>query len=165
MARTPRRRYSPEEIERGLATLAIAGNSIKAAELTGFPDKTIREWKRTHPERYETLRTELHAKVAEQIASEAEHVAQRLGDLEHLMVDRLEKNIDQLEPRDLPGALRNVTTSKALQMDKIHGPVRERPAYVNKGTDILDLMGRMARLLGHETPKQLPSIDGTAEPA
>jgi hypothetical protein len=38
----PRSVYSPEERERGLTTLILAGSSVKASELTGIPDPRSR---------------------------------------------------------------------------------------------------------------------------
>jgi hypothetical protein len=146
----PRSVYAMEDRERGMAALIVAGSSAQASELVNIPASTLREWKADHPERYAQLRTELHGKVAEQIASEAEHMAQRLARIEHQMADKLEAGIDKLDAKDLPGALRNVTTSKALQIDKLSSPLRERPSHVQQGRDLDQVVSAMARLVGFD---------------
>jgi transposase-like protein len=128
--------WSHEDKERGLAALVIAGSSQKASELTGISDSTLRSWRTANPERYEKLRTELHGKVAEQIASDAEEMAQRLYRIEVKMADKLEAEIDTLNAKDLSGAFRNVSTSKALQIDKVSSPLRERPSHVQQSRDL-----------------------------
>lgn len=46
------KRHTPEDIERGLTALAVAGNSLTAAEMTGFNDRTIRKWREQHADRF-----------------------------------------------------------------------------------------------------------------
>jgi transposase-like protein len=142
--------WSHEDKERGLAALVIAGSSQKASELTGISDSTLRSWRTANPERYEKLRTELHGKVAEQIASDAEEMAQRLYRIEVKMADKLEAEIDTLNAKDLSGAFRNVSTSKALQIDKVSSPLRERPSHVQQSRDLDSVVSAMARLVGFD---------------
>lgn len=155
-----RSRYSPEDIERGLAALVIAGSSVRASEVTGVKDVTLRAWKQEHAERYEQLRHELEPQIARTIAAEAETLAQRIAGLEHQTVDQIEATIAELKPAEAAAALRNLSTSKALQVDKISSPLRERPSHVQHGTSPDELVSRMARALG-------VTIDSTAteEPA
>lgn len=147
--------HAPEDIERGLAALVIAGSSTRASEVTGINDATLRAWKSKHADRYEQLRHELEPQIARTIAAEAETLAQRIALLEHATVDRIEATIDELKPGEAAGALRNLSTSKALQVDKISSPLRERPSHVQHSTTPDELVSRMARALGF-------TIDSTA---
>jgi hypothetical protein len=51
-------RHTPEDIERGLTALAIAGNSHKAAEMSGFRDRTLRLWREKHADRYAEIQAQ-----------------------------------------------------------------------------------------------------------
>jgi hypothetical protein len=63
-------------------------------------------------------------------------MVQRLYRIEVKMATRLEAEVDSLDAKDLAGAFRNVTTSKALQIDKLSSPLRERPSHVQQGRDL-----------------------------
>lgn len=150
--------YSPEEVERGLAALVIAGSSPRASEVTGIPASTLKTWRHAHAERYEQLRHELEPQIARTIAAEAEAIAQKLSEREHQLADALTPEaISQLKPAEVAATLRNVTTSKALQVDKISSPLRERPSHVQQNTSIDELTRRMAKALGFDATS-------TAEP-
>lgn len=164
--------HSLEDKERGLAALVIAGSSFKASEITGIPPSTLRDWKSENRERYEQLRHELEPQVARTIAAEAETIALRLTDREHALIDALDDNaIGTLKPADVAAALRNIGTAKALQIDKLSSPLRERPSHVQQGHSPDELVNRMARALGititdstaTEIPQQqtLPSVSGS----
>jgi hypothetical protein len=143
--------HSPEDVERGLAALVIAGSSIRASEVTGINDSTLREWKLKHAERYEQLRHELEPQVARTIAAEAEHLTQRVFAIEHKILDTFtDEEIDQLKPADKASALRNLQTVAALGIDKLSSPLRERPSHVQHGTSPDELVARMARALGFD---------------
>lgn len=162
--------YSLEERERGLVALVLAGSSQKASEATGIPPSTLRDWRTEHAERYEALRHELEPQVARTIAAEAESIALKLSEREHQLADALTPDvIAELKPADIASTLRNISTSKALQVDKISSPLRERPSHVQHGTSPEELASRIARALGfvdstateiHDTPDALSSGSG-----
>lgn len=56
----------------------------------------------------------IHAKIAEQ----CEDTAELAGELERQMIVKLAKDFKQLAPRDQAGAIRNVSTTKAINVDK-----------------------------------------------
>jgi transposase-like protein len=102
MPKTTRTRYSLEDRERGLAALVIAGSSIRASEVTGISDATLRTWKQENPDRYEALRHELEPQVARTIAAEAETIALKLSQVEHDLADALTPDvIGALKPSDV----------------------------------------------------------------
>jgi hypothetical protein len=167
MARAPRRRYSPEEIERGLTALILAGSSHAAEAECGIPAPTLRDWKLKHPEQYERIQTNVEPRIVQKIAGMAEGMVIRLGDLQHRTLDQYEQTMHELKPAEAAAASRNLATTSALYIDKHSSPLRERPSHVQQGSDVEALMMRMARLLGHEAPKHVlnQATDSTAEQA
>jgi transposase-like protein len=151
MPKTTRTRYSLEDRERGLAALVIAGSSEEASEVVGIPAPTLRDWKTKDRERYEALRHTLEREVGQKIAADAEHIAQLLTDREIAVIQSLtDEEIAQLKPADKASTIRNLSTSKALQMDKIAGPMRERPAYMPHTNGVDDLVTKLSRALGFD---------------
>jgi hypothetical protein len=128
--------YAHEDKERGMAALIVSGSSAKASELTGIPASTLREWKKEHPERYEALRTELHGKVAEQIASDAEEMAQRLYRIEVKMADSSKPKSTASDAKDLAGAFRNVTTRAKRYRSTSSVSRLESARHVQQGRDL-----------------------------
>jgi transposase-like protein len=163
-----RRRYSPEEIERGLTALILAGSSTRASQETGISEDTLRSWKRIHADQYDRLTRDLEPRVVQKIAAEAESLVLSIADRERaILASFSDEEIQGLDAKDKAATLRNLTTSKALQIDKLSSPLRERPSHVQQGSDVEGLMMRMARLLGHEAPKHVENqaITSTAESA
>jgi len=155
MAQTLRRRYSPEEIERGLAALVIAGSSIEASKAVGISDSTLREWKMLYPDQYTRLQKDLEPKIVDKIAGEAESIVLRLAALQHAYIDEMITTLPQLKPGELPGAARNIATVSALYVDKHSSPLRERPSHVQPTTDHDGNVRKLARILGID-------VEGTA---
>lgn len=119
--------YDPEQVERGLLALAECnGNGRKAerllAEDEGTPHidhATLYRWKvHQHAEQYERVKAEVLPKVRLKAAERHMDLSDRLMDTEGLILERLNQNVDNLDPRDLAGSLRNVSTSGAIHTDK-----------------------------------------------
>ena len=53
-----------------------------------------------------------------QIAAECEDTAEQAAELERRMLAKLGKDFEQIAPRDQAGAIRNVSTVKAINVDK-----------------------------------------------
>jgi hypothetical protein len=85
--------------------------------------------------------------VAEQAAAGAEDLALVITELERDTTERMKAELPHIPARDLPGALRNLTTSKALQYDKVANPIRGRPSVVVERRDVSELWKRLERLL------------------
>lgn len=158
-----RRAYSFEEVERALAAYVLAGDNgreaNRALKAQGYPapsHSTIASWATgEHSDRYVLLRNELAPRVAERIAADAEAIARRLASLENSTIDRLEDELPNVPAKDLPGALRNLSTAKALQVDKLSSPLRGRPTVIHATQDARELLDEIRRDL-------LTPIDGTA---
>jgi transposase len=151
--------WSLEERKRGLSAVVLAGSSLKASDLVGIPSSTLREWIAENREEYERLREELEPQVVKKIAAEAETLVLRIAEREAQILDALDEHtIGKMEGKDLAGTLRNLSTSKALQVDKVSSPLRERPSHVQHGQNVEELVHRMARFLG-ESPQTI--VDAT----
>jgi hypothetical protein len=150
--------YGPEERERGLTALILAGSSPKASEVTGIPEATLRAWKRDHSARYEQLQDELEPRIVKKIAAEAENIVLRLAHIQHKAIDQLEGSIDELKPAELAAASRNLATTSALYIDKHSSPLRERPSHVQQGRDLDQVVSAMARLVGFDATSTATEI-------
>jgi hypothetical protein len=140
---------SLEEKRRGLMALILCRTSHEAEEQTGIPWSTLTTWKSRDPALYEQLREELEPQIAKRIAADAEMIAQRLAAKELEIIDAMTpEKIQALDGDKLAGTLRNVSTSKALQVDKLSSPLRERPSHVQQHGNINDLVSKMAKAMG-----------------
>jgi crotonobetainyl-CoA:carnitine CoA-transferase CaiB-like acyl-CoA transferase len=160
------KRYTPAEIDKALSAYVLTGgNALQASQLLksydghGPSDVQIGRWTESHADRLHELREELHPQVAKKIASDAEGLALKLAEAETLITERLLLAVQAgtLPDKELSGALRNVTTSKALQVDKLSSPLRGRPTVIHGNTDPAETLANLARKLGIPQAPQLPS--------
>jgi hypothetical protein len=112
-------------VERGLLALAECnGNGRKAERLLSedeitISDTTLYEWKNgLHAEQYERVRAEVVPKVRLRASEDHMALSARLMDTEGKLLTRLESTIDELPPKEVSTALRNVSTSAAIHVDK-----------------------------------------------
>lgn len=134
--------------QRAFVALALAGgNSVKAAPLCGLGESTLRRWRREFAEEYERVRHELAPRLERVAVSEAYARVVELGELEALAIRKLQAAIeeDKIPARDLPSALRNITTSKAINVDKILA-LSGRPTSVVEHRSAGELVRRLAAL-------------------
>jgi hypothetical protein len=133
------RAYDTETIDRALWTIALhAGSANQASEALeaqgiSIPRQTLHRWKtQQHPERYEEICKEASARLVERIAAEAEQFMLHASRVELKALERLEAQLDAGEVKDTASALRNITTAKALNNDKIASPLRGRPSIIHE---------------------------------
>lgn len=153
--------YTPEDVERALTQYALCGGNKKLAserlEQMGHPTppQTIRDWAlEYHADRYQEIRAELAPKINRRIQAEAEDLAFDLADLERKLSRKLRTQIEDMEPKDVANALRNATTSKSLNVDKIAGPLAGRPNVIVEHRSADDLLAKLERF---------GVVEGTAE--
>ena len=153
MERRPGQGYTEEQIDRALVEVALCGGNthfaarnLKAAG-TPVPRRTLRTWvERTQVERYLRLRAELVSRIHAKIARECEDSAELAGHLERRMLAKLAEDFEKLPPRDQPGALRNVSTSKAINIDKA-ALLRGQPTeIVEHKQDVQELWAEFAAM-------------------
>jgi hypothetical protein len=157
-----RKRYTREQIDRCLLALLAFPTSEDAArycreehgiEVTAG---VLRAWRsRIYRDRWVQLAAEHQDQIAQALAVEAETIAAKAALAEHRLLDRLLAEADRIDARDLAGTLRNVTTTKSLNVDKISTPLRGRPSAVVEHRTIDEIARRWAH--------RLASIDSTAQ--
>lgn len=163
--RRPPKRYTPAQIDQGLTALILTGgNADQALELLDdWPRRpsptSLRNWQRDHKKRHAELEQELAPKLAEIAAADAERLALKMAQVEDQLVDHIAGRLHELDPDKASAALRNISTSKALQYDKISSPLRGRPTVNVMHHDSNDLLRQLARGAG----LRLGSTESTAE--
>lgn len=114
--------YDSADKDRGYVALAVCNNNAeRAARLLRkqgrpIPARTLRDWRRLHPEDYHEVRTSIVERIRQDQAEEHSELGHLAMDLERKMLTRLSKEMDELEPKDLSNAHRN-----AAVVAGIHG--------------------------------------------
>ncbi len=145
------RRYSDEEIELALTTLVLnCGNvarTVKALAESGFglPESTLRYWRSDlYADRYRDLDEAEVPRRYGRAAESFEAVVARATAAENRLLDKLEREEDQLPTRDVAGALRNVATTKGINQDKAL-LLRGRPTEIKATADVTDVLKSLAK--------------------
>jgi len=160
--------YGEEEIEHGLMAVALcAGNTAEATRQLALDGvrisrSTLDRWTRTsHAERYLALRAELVPKVHAKIAEECEDMARRLAEVERETVEKFQQELPSLKASEAAGAVRNITTSKGINVDKA-AAYRGRPTAIVEHRPSEEIMRELERF-AIEKPERKPDVEGTAE--
>lgn len=117
---------------------------------------TLQTWK--HAQDYAEIEAELASEVASRIAAQAEAIALRIEEAERLAIekvrDRLERDLDE-QPA---ATLRNLSTSKALQIDKLSSPLRGRPTVIHGAAELPEILAALQARLGivSSTAEEIP---------
>jgi crotonobetainyl-CoA:carnitine CoA-transferase CaiB-like acyl-CoA transferase len=165
------RHYTPAEIDKALSAYVLTGGNAKQAQelLLSYDGKapsdvTIGQWAKEHADRYHELREELAPQVAKKIAAEAEGLALKLAQAEEKLTAKLLEAIEngELPAKEYSGALRNITTSKALQVDKLSSPLRGRPTVIHGPADPSEMLATLARKLGIPDRPEIPQSSASS---
>jgi hypothetical protein len=147
-------RYTDSEIELGLRALAIAsGNTRKASTLLArqgikIPRTTLQLWASDlYADRYRQIQRDLMPAIYDRIAEDSERIVQDLAELEAELVDQMREQVGDLAPRDTPGAIRNVSVAKAVNIDKA-SVIRGRPAEITGNLDVNELLRQFEQRWG-----------------
>lgn len=119
------RSYTDAEVVAGLTVLAEQhGSARKASEALAergidIPRSTLDRWRREqYPERYREVVQDTLPRIQARIAELNEDLAIRQSEVEGLLTDSLKEQAGDIQPRDLPGAIRNIATSRGINQDK-----------------------------------------------
>lgn len=149
-----RRRYTNEEIEHGLITLARLGSPLRASEETGIPKTTLIDWRdQHHADRYQEIHASVLPAIQARMAQGAEIVVQQATALEIDILTKLSNA--QLEDKDLGPTLQRVSTTKGINAEKAL-LLRGQPTSIVENRD-MDGLVRKLKATG------LVAIDSTAE--
>lgn len=166
-----KRIYTEAEIERGLSVLALcAGHGKRAEEMLRedghpIPASTLLTWTRTKPERYAKAQRRVYHQLQSRMAGELERLSARAISIEDKLLDRIERETEEIPARDLAGALRNVATAQGISTDKFR-LLRDQPAAVveHRNADEILNKWRAAGLIVEgtvEEPSALPTAQGS----
>jgi hypothetical protein len=130
--RAPGERHDDETVEVALTEVALCGGSTalaskRLAERGILVKKSVMDnWKLRYPERYAQIRDQRAAEIQRLVAAAHEDLALKAAALTAKVLERTEKELDEIPARDLAGALRNVATTGGISVDKLT-VARERP--------------------------------------
>lgn len=129
-------KWNDTELERGLQALVLAdGRSKKAAERLAaagepIPERTLREWRNVHAERYAELEADRDAWTAARMADESEWLAAGYAEGEARLLRNIlarpDEELQKLSPNVLAQAARNLSISRGVSIDKAN-ELRRRP--------------------------------------
>lgn len=141
------------------------GNTRKASErlaLRGaeIPYRTLQEWKTSRASRYADIRERTLAQVHERMAAECEALVEAEAKVEWDLVKHLGGNIEELNPKDAAGAIRNMATARGINTDK-RAVLRGQPTEIVEHRNADDLLRRL-QSMGIIEPSK-PTIEGTAQ--
>lgn len=140
-----KRSYTEAEVEKGLQVLALCnGNRRLAAKQleddgAPIPADTLRYWMENRPDDYDRIKARVLPAMQEMIAEGTEAIALKLIDLEAKAIEQLDDKIAELKPAEAAGALRNISTSKGINVDKAQ-LLRGRPTSIPVALDAESLL-------------------------
>lgn len=147
------RNHDTETIERALLMIALHGGSPTQASQAlrkqgvRISKQTLHDWKTArYPERYQEICDEASSQLANRIAAEAEQFMVHASRVELKALRALEADLEAGQIKDVASALRNITTAKALNNDKIASPLRGRPTIIRQDKTAEEAIARLERL-------------------
>ena len=156
-ARLPERgsgHWDAAAVEKGLTVLALcSGNTRKAArelEKAGsrIPRTTLRMWAtETHAADYSRIEAQVLPTVYGNIAAECEDIARSMVTAERELLERVSDTAGELKPAEAAGALRNLSTAKAINLDKA-GVIRGRPTEIREDRTMVEVLRSLERFPG-----------------
>lgn len=139
MATRPRggqSKWTEPEIEIALRTLAMNSGNLRATERQlaandfPVPYSTLRRWAgELHATRYQEIKKRVVPELQAIIAERCEELALSATALESQMMRELVGKTDDMNGRDLSTALRNVSTTKGINVDKAR-IMRDQPTEI-----------------------------------
>lgn len=115
--------YKPEEIDRGLMELCIHGDAKGAAQALKrdgitIAERTLQDWRHSRAERLAEIEQQVVAPTRERLARLSEQRAIQQDEVERVLTEQLLRLRHALKPGELAGAVRNISTAKAINVDK-----------------------------------------------
>jgi hypothetical protein len=132
---------------------------LKTPEFKRVPAlATLDTWTR-QPD-YKELEAEMAPAVAERIAAQAERIALQIEEAERMAIQKVRERLENDQDEQPAATLRNLSTSKALQIDKLSSPLRGRPTVIHGAADITELIAVLNARLGIDsTAVEIPEAE------
>jgi hypothetical protein len=163
-------RFSEEEIDLGLATVALfSGNTRRASAALKehglkVSQATLYKWKaHRYVERYDEIYKRGLPLRDARTAQRFEEITEAAADATQRLIDRTDQALheNEIPARDLPGAARNMATAAAISVDKAL-LMRGRPTQIVERQDAAPLL-RKLEALGVATLERSFDAETTAE--
>ena len=144
--------YSPAQVTKALMQLVANGGNLKktADELIDdefqVPESTLRYWRdEAHREQYRRLEDEYGRQLEQEAISAARLLIFEAQSAERELVQKIHGRLPQMDPREMPQALRALTDAKAKAVDRVLS-MTGRPVHGQVATtsDIVTLVEQMA---------------------
>jgi hypothetical protein len=148
MGAAVQRSYTLEQIEAGLTELAIWHGNVRQAERTlaerglEIPKSTLQDWKTIHADRLAELQEQIVPQVRAKLAEVHEVISMRAGELTLKGLDRFGDELSKLEARDLAAAIRNISTTGAIAVDKA-SLLRGMPTEIRQTDSAEEILKRL----------------------
>jgi hypothetical protein len=158
-------KYTPEQIETCLTVLARLGTSTRASEhlkhagIDVTPEHLRLMRSRQYPNRYAEIQAREQPAILAAAEANTLEAFHRAAEAEELLNERLIQEIPHLDKRDLAAAMKNATTSKAINMDK-NLLMRGQPTQITEHRDAGALLARLRNVIdstAEETPELPPA--------
>ena len=156
----PGSRYSNVQIRAAFVHMIRAGTAnaaeqALAADDENFPDlkpgrETLTDWRRKRPELWAQVREEIGPIIEAETVDQARGIVELATQKERELLQALD--VSALDARDIPGALRNISTTKALQHDKVIMPLTGRPSSYTAPASAEDNLEALRKLFAQVAP-------------
>lgn len=166
MARTT---YDEETVRLAMTQVALcAGNcrdaSQRMSELGApVPQATIKAWTSSRQSLLDELRAEVIPKINQRIARRAEDLAERYARIEEAMAQRLEDELDSLQPKELSRSIKDVAISRGISTEKAL-LMRNQPMALERHQSAQELLRALAQHLGQTFEGEAEEITDADEP-
>jgi transposase-like protein len=135
-------------VTRALTALALTGgHPLRASEMCDVSSRTLYRWRIEKREEYERIRRDLAPQLEAISISELQAFVVQAAAAKMLALQKTTEALeaDAIPARDLPAALRNITTAEAISVDKILA-LSGRPTSVVEHRSAGELVKRLAAL-------------------
>lgn len=146
----PLQHQSPEDLERALSTIVLAGGTAAASRKLGIPRQTLDDWKRRHEDRFFELRDELIPEINKRVAAENEDFIREAHEVRRKALRKTQEKLDaeKLSARDAGSVVRDISSSIAVSRDKVVAPLRREPSRIEEHRSPDALWAQLETLVG-----------------
>lgn len=147
-------KWNEQEIESGLAAVALCGGNTSQAEKVlasrnlPIPRSTLKDWvEHVHPERYTQTLANLKDNIGEYVASEALDIAAAQTVVEKQVVQRLQAQImdEEVPVKDLANAAQKLAQSKEINA-RTSRLLREQSTNITEVRDPAEIIAELTHL-------------------
>lgn len=106
--------------------------------------RTMQEYRQRNRELYEKVRKDVVESVRQSAAERHMEAADVAMEVEYELTQRLKRHVEDIDPRDLPGAIRNAATSAGIHRDKALALTGDAQGGVNISLNMGELLRNLA---------------------